>query len=119
MKRSRWAFLIILVAGTMASCTGEPEAPPGASLRERFPEQAAQILQGSEAFVATEEGFALRAPPGKETRRGMDVVMPRSGAGAIHLRTAEGFETRVREVGATGDVALVEQAAAYRREGGT
>src|SRR5689334_12306105 len=40
-------------------CAEEVEVPVASDLRLRFPDQAANVLEGSDAFAALHEGFAL------------------------------------------------------------
>ncbi|WP_437281591.1 kelch repeat-containing protein [Sorangium sp. So ce375] len=132
----RWLFILssLIFGGALSAggvgCALGPEPPAGDELRRQFPEQAPQVLETSEAFVAVDGGFA-RASAG-DLSRGIDVetllprgrgaleaTMPALGEEAIRLRLPDGFEARVREVGAEGEGAVVERAVAYPRKGGT
>ena len=74
-------FLIVVGSNGCLGCGGEPEVAevaPASALRQRFPEQAAQVLEQDEAFVATDEGFALEAPNGRGAWQGVGVTLPRN-----------------------------------------
>ena len=97
-------------ASASASASAKASAK---ALRQRFPDQAAEVLEQGEAlgFVATEEGFALTAPPAQGALSNeVSVNLPRDGRGAIRLRGFGGVEVRVREIGVEGEGAIAEQA---------
>lgn len=122
----RFALFALVLLLTFApsgglGCSGEPASPPveaASTLRLRFPDQAAKVLEQNQAFVGTEEGFMVRASAGAGAWRHVEVELPRDGGGTIRLRTGGGFEARVRALGMEGEGALAEQAVAYRRAGG-
>ncbi|XXT14270.1 kelch repeat-containing protein [Sorangium sp. So ce429] len=119
---------VALSAGGVG-CALDPEPPAGDDLRRRFPDQASQVLETSEAFVEVEGGFALASTG--DTNRDLDIAafsrrrgelqaaLPARGEGAVRLRLPGGFEALVREIGAEGEGAIVERAVAYPRKGGT
>ncbi|WP_437480304.1 kelch repeat-containing protein [Sorangium sp. So ce1014] len=123
---STWLFGGALLAGG-AGCG--PEAPAGVKLRQQFPDQAAQVLEASEAFVAVNGGFSLASlsDPSRELdieaallrRGGLHAVLPARGEGEIRFHLPGGFEARVRELDAEGEGELAERAVAYPRKGGT
>jgi Kelch motif len=120
------ALFTLLLGGAFTAGAGcvtaeEPEAT--AALRQRFPDQAARVLEGSEAFVVRERGFATEEKGDIEAallrRSGLSIALPASADGEVRFHLAGGFEVRVRELGATGQGVLAERAVAYAREGGT
>ncbi|WP_438039012.1 kelch repeat-containing protein [Sorangium sp. So ce128] len=123
---STWLFGGALLAGG-AGCG--PEAPAGVKLRQQFPDQAAQVLEASEAFVAVNGGFSLASlsDPSRELdieaallrRGGLHAALPARGEGEIRFHLPGGFEARVRELDAEGEGELTERAVAYPRKGGT
>ncbi|AUX44200.1 uncharacterized protein SOCE26_056640 [Sorangium cellulosum] len=125
---SAWLFGGALSAGG-AGCALGPEQPAGDDLRQQFPDQAAQVLEASEAFVAAEGGFALASTrdPGRELdieaafqrRGGLHAALPARGEDEIRFHLPGGFEARVRELGAEGEGELAGRAVAYPRKGGT
>lgn len=129
----RWLSVLstLLVGGAIAAggpgCSLGSSPPAGDDLRLRFPDQAAQILEVGEAFVATAEGFGLAsrnaAPRDADTlfqlRGGLHAALPERGEDAIRFRLPGGFEARVREIGAEGEGEIVDNAVVYRRDGGT
>ncbi|WP_437591186.1 kelch repeat-containing protein [Sorangium sp. So ce1000] len=132
----RWLFILssFIVGGALSvggvGCALDPDPPAGDELRRRFPDQAPQVLETSEAFVAVEGGFARARAGDINGARDIEAMLPR-GRGAleatlpalgeekIRLRLPDGFEALVREVGAEGEGAMVERAVAYPRKGGT
>lgn len=103
-------------------CQGEPGAQASSSasaLRQRFPQQAALVLEKGEPLVPTGEGFARKTPSAPGAFRGLEITLPREGRDALRFRTRSGVELRVRELGAAGEGALTGQAIAYPRAGGT
>ncbi|XXX77968.1 kelch repeat-containing protein [Sorangium sp. So ce134] len=125
---STWltALLVGALSLTGLGCAPDAAPPAGDDLRLRFPEQAAQVLEGSEAFVAVDGGFALASTRDSvreidalfERRGGLHAALPASGEGKVRFHLPGGFEIGVREIGAEGEGAVVERAVAYRREGG-
>ncbi|WP_437281094.1 kelch repeat-containing protein [Sorangium sp. So ce375] len=129
----RWLFILTtwLFGGALltggAGCASEP--PAGVNLRQQFPDQAAQVLEASEAFVAVNGGFSLAAirDPGRELdieaalqrRGGLHAALPARGEGEIRFHLPGGFEARVRELDAEGEGELAERAVAYPRKDGT
>ncbi|KYG01642.1 hypothetical protein BE18_32925, partial [Sorangium cellulosum] len=85
------------------------------------------MLEGSEAFVAVDGGFALASTGDSvreiealfERRGGLHAALPASGDEKLRFYLPGGFEIGVREIGAEGEGAVVERAVAYRRQGGT
>ena len=110
------------IGGAAPSQEGEmdvPESAPARALWERFPDQAAEVLEQDEAFVATEEGFAPDTLSGQGAWQSVKVVLPRDGREAIRIRGFGGVDVSVREIGAEGEGVLAERAVAYPRAGGT
>ncbi|MFS8071762.1 MAG: Kelch repeat-containing protein, partial [Byssovorax sp.] len=120
--------LAMVIAGTSAcspegSLIGVPsqiDPAAGSRLRAHFPEQAARVLD-VRGFVTDSVGFVLAraerapwAPAGSRLR----AELPQTGDQAIRLHVGE-LDVQVRELGATGEGALVGEAVAYRRAGGT
>lgn len=133
-KRGLLPALWAVIAAALLLCAGcAPESAsvdaPGAesaavavsSLRQRYPEHASAVLLQQEGFFATESGFSVERGGGMGSGgdRAVDIELPREGGGVVRLRTRDGFDVRVREVGLTGNGALAERAVAYSREGGT
>src|SRR5688572_14032792 len=96
----------LLSAGAVAALTGclaaeEPDA--AGTLRQSFPDQAAQVLEGSEAFVARDDGFSTDSKGDVEAalrRRGkLTIALPASAEEGIRFHLPGGFEVRVREQG--------------------
>jgi N-acetylneuraminic acid mutarotase len=127
-----WSIASTLLAGSaiaagVAGCTMGAEPPTADDLRLHFPDQAAQVLGTSEAFVAVEGSFGLAstsAPTGDvealfRRRGGLHAAMPAHGDDELRFHLPGGFEARVREIGAEGEGEIVEKAVAYRRDGGT
>ena len=115
-------LLIALGCSGCLGCSGDPAlagSAPASVLRQRFPDQAAQVLEQGEAFVATSEGFALDTPSGQSGWGAVSVTLPRNGQEAIRIRGFGGVEVRVRELGVQGEGVLAERAVAYPRAGGT
>jgi hypothetical protein len=110
-----------LGAGFGCAATEEPEA--ASALRQRFPDQAARVLENSEAFVAREQGFSTDETGDVEAallrRGGLSIALPASAEGMVRLHLAGGFEVRARELGASGQGVLTGHAVAYARDGGT
>ncbi|XXT20681.1 kelch repeat-containing protein [Sorangium sp. So ce429] len=124
-----WLTALLVVALLLSGLGCAPDAAPpgGDELRFRFPGQAAQVLEGSEAFAAVDGGFALASTGDAirevealfEHRGGLHASLPASGEGKLRFHLPGGFEVGVREIGAEGEGTIVERAVAYRREGGT
>ncbi len=108
------AFLFLLVQ--TANCGGAP-TDPAARLALEFPEHAQAVLGSGRGFARAATGFtAAPAPLGfRQTGR---VDLPGDGRDAVVLHGANGFEARVREVGAAGAGRVVDHAVVYPREGG-
>lgn len=123
-SRSRQVFHLVLGCllasglGGCLGCGGEPVTLES-TLRQRFPERAALVLEHGDAFVATEEGFALEGSSARGAWQGVEVTLPREGREAIGFRGFGGVEVRVREIGAEGEGTPAEHAIAYQRAGGT
>ncbi|XYI02192.1 Kelch repeat-containing protein [Sorangium sp. So ce1128] len=131
----RWLFILssLIFGGALSAsgvgCALGPEPPAGDDLRRRFPDQAPQVLETGQAFVAVEGGFALvstgdlnRELDIETLLRGRDklrAALPERGEDGIRFRLPDGFEALVREIGAEGEGAMIERAVAYPREGGT
>src|SRR5262245_30649412 len=96
--------VIVLLVG----CGVMSPARPASALCRAFPAQAGLVLESSEAFVATRDGFEA----GRQAR------LPRRGDSAIRFPLGDGLEARVREVGARGEGVIAEHAVAYLRAGG-
>ncbi|WP_437689552.1 kelch repeat-containing protein [Sorangium sp. So ce176] len=112
--------LLLSGPACLSGCSAEPEPPASAdTLRRRFPDHSAAVLEAREAFVGDAEGFHLGSAEvgGRPSRP--RVVLPREGSEPIRFRTPAGVEVRVREQGVVGEGTPVEQAVAYRRSGGT
>jgi N-acetylneuraminic acid mutarotase len=91
-------------------------------LRLRFPEQAKQVLDGSETFVPIAEGFAIDLPATAEIpagHRGLTVHLPKNGSEPVRFALPGDFSVQVRESGMLGQGAVSGRAVAYPREGGT
>ncbi|WP_437619049.1 Kelch repeat-containing protein [Sorangium sp. So ce1151] len=126
-----FTWLTSLLAGAFSllglGCAHDSSPASGDELRFRFPEQAAQVLEGSDAFVAVEGGFTIASTgdPGRafaallERRGGLHASLPERGDGEVRFHLPGGFEVGVREIGAEGEGAVVERAVAYRRQDGT
>ena len=112
--RMLWAGLSILVGG----CSDRTEALDPGALRGAFPDRADEVLAPSEGFVSTAGEFAWTTSPKAGAWVRVEAELPRDAESTIRLRV-RGFEVRVRELGAEGRGAQVEQAVAYRRTGGT
>jgi hypothetical protein len=113
-------------AALYAGCSAEAAAPDARALERAFPAEVSAVLDYGEGFAATEDGFvaagesfAASAPPAIGGFRSLEVELPRAGDGVIRLRTSGGFEARVREIGASGQGALVNRAVVYKRAGRT
>jgi MYXO-CTERM domain-containing protein len=114
-------FLLFAVA---PGCGAETDAPAEAQLRASFPEQAAEVLEHRDAFVAASETFTLRAAEvtGAALPTGtLRAVLPRLAEKAIRLDLGlQGdFSVKVHELDLEGEGALAGGAVAYRRAGGT
>ncbi|WP_437684007.1 Kelch repeat-containing protein [Sorangium sp. So ce131] len=132
-RESRCGLLLCL--SLVASCAAEPGSPGAAALRDRFPDQAAEILERRDALVAVAEGFAVqstsRGTAAWQRRGDLRAVLPRRGEDVFRFRLAHSsgsdrgaalsadFEVRVRELGASGEGAVAGSAVAYARPGGT
>ncbi|WP_129576710.1 MULTISPECIES: kelch repeat-containing protein [Sorangium] len=120
-----------LLAGALSlsvlGCAQDSSPPSGDDLRLRFPEQAAEVLEGSNAFVAVDDGFTIASTGDSsrglaelfERRGGLHASLPERGEGEVRFHLPGGFEVGVREIDAEGEGAVVERAVAYRRQGGT
>ena len=114
-------FLLFAVA---PGCGAGSEPPAAELLRQSFPEQAADVLDRREVFVAVDEGFARRAADGPAVAPGADTALraalPQSAQSPIRLRSpGSNFEVRVRELEVSGEGVLAGGAVAYPRAGGT
>ncbi|WP_437840601.1 Kelch repeat-containing protein [Sorangium sp. So ce1153] len=126
-----FTWLTSLLAGALSlgvlGCANDSAPPSGDDLRLRFPEQAAQVLEGSNAFVAVDDGFTIASTGDSsrglaelfERRGGLHASLPERGEGELRFHLPGGFEVGVREIDAEGEGAIVERAVAYRRQGGT
>ncbi len=114
-----WCLSLSLALAAPGGCGGgeAPSDVDAAALRTLFPGQAPVVLRGAPevagSFLSLEEGFSFAA------QGGLGVVLPREGAGALRFEAPGGFAITVREIGAEGPGALIEQAVRYRRAGGT
>jgi RHS repeat-associated protein len=92
-------------------------------LARAFPEQAHNVLHGSEPFVSAGDGFSLPfvGDPAAATGRrgGLSATLPKRGEEPIRFHLLGGFEFRVSEVGVLGEGSLEEGAVAYSRQDGT
>jgi hypothetical protein len=118
------ALAAAAAAALYAGCGAEPATPDAQALRRAFPAESGAVLDHGEGFTATAEGFvavgegsAPGALPAVGGFRQLEVELPRAGDGVIRLRTSGGFEARVREIGASGEGAIVNRAVAYQRAG--
>ncbi|MGK3968003.1 kelch repeat-containing protein [Sorangium sp. So ce118] len=109
---------LLWAAALLSGCGAELEPAESSALRRQFPEQAAAVLAGREAFVREGEGFRLGAAASEGASR-LDVVLPRDGSAPIRFRTPTGAEVRVVEHSVWGEGMTVDRAVAYRRAGGT
>jgi len=116
----------LLLGGALPAafgCAASEEPDATSALRQTFPDQAARVLEGREAFVAREDSFAADDEGDIETalarRGGLGIALPASADGEIRFHLIGGFEVRVRELGASGQGVLADHAVAYAREGGT
>jgi hypothetical protein len=114
-----FVFGALLLTGTSGGlgCSAEPEGP-AIELRRQFPDHAALVLGSPASFEAGEQGFTRRAST-EPLPGGLEIALPRDGAGAIRLHLAGGLEVQVRELGIESEGVLAEGAVAYRRAGGT
>ncbi|MFO0757292.1 MAG: kelch repeat-containing protein [Byssovorax sp.] len=110
------------VAGGACRSAGAPALSAATALRRAFPEQVAQVLEESRAFVATARGFGVNPDEestGATGAAALKAHLPRRGEGAISLPLGENrAPARVREVSANGEGILAERAVAYQRAGG-
>ena len=123
LQRLSLLVVLSLLASGAGGCFGETAAPASASasadvLRQRFPDQADLVLGQGEAFVATENGFALAASPGRAGWAGVEIALPRDGSEPIVMRGFGGVEVKVREIGTYDVGETTGRAVAYRRTGG-
>jgi hypothetical protein len=101
------ACVLVLVAAPSGcvGCGGEPESRDADVLRLRFPEQAKQVLDGSETFVPIAEGFAIDLPATAEIpagHRGLTVHLPKNGSEPVRFALPGDFSVQVRESGMLG-----------------
>ncbi|MDC3954844.1 kelch repeat-containing protein [Polyangium jinanense] len=128
---------------------GSAEFTPGvilreaAALRERFPAQAARILDADALFVGSEEGFSP-APSGAQKARlirspavpgeapiegthaeprplpsGLSMHLPRRAEDPVRFVLSGDVSVHVREIGAGGEGSIAAHAVAYGRADGT
>ncbi|HLM73540.1 MAG TPA: hypothetical protein VK459_12635, partial [Polyangiaceae bacterium] len=114
-----------------AQAGAETAAVEVEALRQVFPEHASTILSQHGRFQAFADGHWIRvgAPAtggaaidvrgGLGSWSGMDVVLPAEASAPVRLVLSDGYEVRVREIGAEGRGLEAEGAVAYRRPGGT
>ncbi|APR80345.1 Hypothetical protein A7982_05692 [Minicystis rosea] len=88
-------------------------------MRTTFADHADEVLQGARPIRDTGAGFTVSTGEARKARAHLAVEWPSDGAGAIRLRLDDGFEAKVREVGAHGRGRMVEGAVAFTRDGGT
>ncbi|MFO0755207.1 MAG: kelch repeat-containing protein [Byssovorax sp.] len=112
---------LVLAPSGCVGCGGEPESHDADVLRLRFPEQAKQVLEGTEPFAEVAGGFTLDVPTERlpYEHRSLRVTLPRLGTDAVHLDLPGDFSVKVHESGMTGPGMLAGRAVAYPREGGT
>ena len=130
VQHTRLGTLVVLLGslllGALLGCSPAPEsaAPvPGGVLRERFPEQADEVLGAGAGFLATKEGFLASAQPREgrfvPTGEALETVLPARGDQAVIFRgLTSGFSVRVREIDASGDALREGNAMTYARPGG-
>ena len=96
---------------------------PRQTLLDVFPARAPRVLSGSEAFVATSQGFALPVsgePTAAVARRGgVFGTLPKRAEEGVRFHLLGGLQFTVRESGASGETALADGVVSYPRPGGT
>ncbi|MFH0900446.1 MAG: hypothetical protein V2A73_07435, partial [Pseudomonadota bacterium] len=117
------------VAGAGSGSVGSGAAEPAGLLRSRFPLVASRVLgeRISGPFIGTPDGFVpqpVLASPVEAAqaallrRRGLHLLLPRSGGDVMRFSTAEGFAVEVREIGGRTVGRIEDGAVVYEHESG-
>lgn len=120
-KQTKGGLLVglgLLVTSSIACHPAEPSAEPASALRQRFPEQAARVIEAGEGFLATGEGFAPPRRVGPSGWQSALIALPRTAEAPILLRGFGGAPILLQELDAEGEATAVEHAVSYRRAGG-
>ncbi|MDI3285473.1 kelch repeat-containing protein [Polyangium sp. 15x6] len=122
MTKASITPLLLVAASFGGACGGEPttqELGPASALRQRFPDQAAQVLDQDALIRATDASFSLSDTSEASASSRAPVTLPREGHETIRFRGFGGVEVRVHEIGTQGKGVLADHAVAYPRRGGT
>src|SRR5262249_28835636 len=92
-SRALHALFAVLFGGALAAgfgCAAVEEPAPLNALRQRFPDQAARVLEGSEGFVARERGFSTDdagdVADALPCRGGLSMTLPASAEDNVLFR---------------------------------
>src|SRR4051812_28053069 len=87
--------LLLLIAITLLAvapsgclgCSGEPGPLDADTLRQRFPEQASQVLSTGRVLVSDLDGFTMKRPDGDPSvgHAGLVARLPRRAADAVRF----------------------------------
>lgn len=113
------AFALIALPGCLGC--GDLEVSGAAALRDRFPQQAARVLNRGAPLVVMDAGFALEEGTHAQSMHGgrsLRAIFPRDGGGLIRFELPDGFTIQVSAPDVMGDGTLDSGTVIYSRPGG-
>ena len=110
------SLLVVCLAVVGSGCdANEASDDP---VRESFPKYAAAVLERGSEISRTQRGFEVIATGDGRIQTKGKVSLPATGADAIRFSMRDGTEIRVRELGLSGEGAIVDRAVSYEVPGG-